>query len=64
MNTATEQQIIELRQKPVGITFYCREDEMLVFHKDGKYFTTLYAGDPSEARELEQWLKRLEEAQP
>lgn len=39
------------------ITFEGREDEMLTFHKDGKYWMTLYSTSPTTATELEQWLK-------
>lgn len=42
--------------KPPTITFEGREDEMLTFHKDGKYWLTLNSPGPKEAAELERWL--------
>lgn len=42
------------------ITFLAREDEMLAFHKDGKYWLTLYAPGPHDAAELEKWLHSIQ----
>jgi hypothetical protein len=46
-----------------GIQFHCREDEMLSFHKDGKFWLTLYAPSPPSAAQLEEWLRSLQQTE-
>lgn len=43
--------------KITEIQFAFREDEMLVFCRNGKHAQTLWASSPSDAAEMEEWLK-------
>lgn len=43
--------------KITEIEFAFREDEMLVFSRDGKHRQTLWASSPSHAAEMEEWFK-------
>jgi hypothetical protein len=46
-----------------AITFIGREDEMLIFHRGGKYWMTLYAPSPSDAIDLADWIQRRQNAE-
>lgn len=37
--------------------YHCREDEMLIFHLDGKYHATVYTPGPDCAVAIDEWMK-------
>lgn len=48
----------EARSRPDFIKYIGREDEMLIFHRNGKYWITLFAPSSEDAVEFDSWMKR------